>query len=261
MIKNENEMNDTLKTIFNLKSIRNYSDKEISKVNLDIIIRASVRAANASGRQSYSIIVIDDKDLLKKYFYSANKGLLFCVDYNRIIDAAEYLNHTFASNNIRFFITGTTDTILAAQTAVIAAKSLTIDSLFTNSIHREELDIVYDDFNLPKKFCFPLIAVCLGYPSKEPKYLKGRLTGLGVIHYNKYHRLSKEELESLIQEYDNEEDNIALSWENWKEMGFKHYLDWFYSRWSREIPTEKLKEFHLILEKSGFIDPEWYYKK
>jgi hypothetical protein len=121
--------------------------------------------------------------------------------------------------------------------------------------------MVYDDFNLPKKFCFPLIALCLGYPSKEPKYLKGRLSGLGVVHYNRYHRLSKEELDKLIQEYDDEENRIALSWENWKEMGFKHYLDWFYTRWSREIPAEKLKEFHLILEKSGFIDPECYNKK
>jgi nitroreductase len=243
MIKNDNELNSTLKTIFSLRSIRSYSEKEISNENLNLIIKASVRAANASGRQSYSIIVIDDKHLLKKYFYAANKGLLYCVDFNRIIDAAEHLNHTFASNNLRFFITGTTDTILAAQTAVIAAKSLAIDSLFTNSIHREELNKVYEDFNLPQKFCFPLIALCLGYASKEPKYLKGRLTDLGVVHYNKYNRLSKKELENLINYYDD------------------HYLDWFYTRWSREIPQEKLREFHLILKKTGFIDPEWYKSK
>ena len=261
MIKDINGINETLKTIYNLRSIRNYSEKEISTENLNLIIEASVRAANASSRQSYSIVVIDDEDLLKKYFYNANKGLLYCVDFNRIIDAAKYLDHTFASNNLRFFITGTTDTILAAQTAAIAAKSLSIDSLFTNSIHREEIDIVFEDFNLPETFCFPLIALCLGYPSKEPECLKGRLTGLGVVHHNKYHRLTPEELEILVQKYDDEESHIALSWENWKDKGFSHYLDWFYSRWSRELPSEKLKEFHLMLEKTGFIDPEWYFIK
>ncbi|MFX0024159.1 MAG: nitroreductase family protein [Candidatus Hermodarchaeota archaeon] len=258
MIKDYNKLNNTLKTIFSLRSIRSYSKKEITEENLNLIIRASVRAANASGRQNYSIIVVNDKELLKKYFYSANKGLLYCVDYNRIIDAAKYLNHTFASNNLRFFITGTTDTILAAQTATIAAKSLGIDSLFTNSVHREKLEVVYEDFDLPKTMCFPLIALCLGYASEEPKFLKGRLTNSGVIHYNRYRRLDAKELNNLIQEYDDDEKHIALSWESWKEMGFKHYLDWFYTRWSREIPEEKLKEFHLMLKKTGFIDTRLY---
>ena len=261
MITDNNSINNTLKTIFNLRSIRNYSEKEISKENLNLIIRASVRAANASGRQSYSIIVIDDKNLLKKYFYGANKGLLFCVDFNRIMDAAKYLNHNFASNNLRFFITGATDTILAAQTAVIAAKSLAIDSLFTNSIHREELKIVYEEFNLPDKFCFPLIALCLGYASKEPKKLRGRLTGLGVVHYNKYHRLTEKELGDLIQEYDDPKNHLDLPKEDWRDIGFNHYLDWFYTVWSREIPKEKLKEFHLKLRNTGFIEPEYYNNK
>ncbi|MFX0005876.1 MAG: nitroreductase family protein [Candidatus Hermodarchaeota archaeon] len=258
MRKAVNELNETIKTILSLRSIRNYSEKKISEENLNLIIRASVRAANASGRQSYSIIVVDDKHLLKKYFYTADKGLLYCVDFNRIIDAAKYLNHTYALNSLRFFITGTTDTILAAQTATIAAKSLGIDSLFTNSVHREDLNLVYKDFNLPEKFCFPLIALCLGYAAEEPKYLKGRLTNSGVIHYNRYHRLDDQELNNLIQEYDDEHKRIGLTWESWQKMGFKHYLDWFYTRWSREIPQEKLKEFHLILKKTGFIDARWY---
>jgi hypothetical protein len=106
--------------------------------------------------------------------------------------------------------------------------------------------------------CFPLIALCLGYASEEPTYLKGRLTNSGVIHYNRYQRLNKQDIENLIEAYDNKEKHIGLSWESWKEMGFKHYLDWFYTRWSREIPEDKLKEFHLILKKTGFIDPIWY---
>ncbi|MFX1418221.1 MAG: nitroreductase family protein [Promethearchaeota archaeon] len=261
MIENSNAMNDTLKTIFNLRSIRNFSEREISKYNLNLIIKASMRAANASGRQSYSIIVIDEKNLLEKYFYVADKGLLFCVDYNRLMDTAKYLNHNYALNNLRFFVTGATDTILAAQTAAIAAKSLGIDSLFTNSIHREELDILFDDFNLPKKYCFPLIALCLGYASREPNVLKGRLTGLGVVHYNKYQRLNEKELGDIIQEYDDEKNHLDLPKKDWREAGFNHFLDWFYTVWSRELPAEKLKEFHLTLKNTGFIDPEWYHEK
>jgi len=47
-----------------------------------------------------------------------------------------------------------TDTALAAQTAVIAAGSLGIDYLFTNSIHCGDLRGFCEKFNLPDKLCF-----------------------------------------------------------------------------------------------------------
>lgn len=52
--------------------------------------------------------------------------------------------------NMESFVTGSTNTILAAQTALI-----------------------------------------LGYAAKEPAYMKGRLSGPGVVHFAQYHRLSR----------------------------------------------------------------------
>ena len=58
------------------------------------------------------------------------------------------------------FVTGSTDTILAAQTACIAAKSLGIDSLFTQrGLHRRDISQVFKTLNLPDKYCFPLVAL------------------------------------------------------------------------------------------------------
>jgi hypothetical protein len=211
-----------------------------------------MQAANASARQSYSIIVVEDRQIMAKLGYVGSKALIFCVDYNRIIDTAEYLGKSFQSKDIVSFITGSVDTVLASQTAAIAAKSLGIDSMFTNCIHRVPLKDVYELLNLPSENCFPLIELILGYPQTEPTYQKGRLSGNGIIHYGQYHRLNYRELSGIVAEYDDIEKHLGLI-ENWSEMGLSHYLEWFYEKWSGKMPDEKQQEFYSALLEAGFF--------
>jgi len=259
-------MNDTLRTIHSLRSIHgDFSNREISSEDLGTILNACVRAATASFRQSYSVVVVEDRAVMKEFLpYEGSKALIFCVDYNRLMDTGKHLNHSFSDNEkgIIAFITGSIDALLVAQTAAIAAKSLGIDSLFTNSIHyRQDIDRIYKQLGLPEKHCFPLVALILGYPSKEPDHLKGRLKK-GVIHYNKYHNLSSEELDEIIEEYD-ELDNYSWLHQyegTGKEQEFHHYLDWFYTVWLARsgknfyYNTKKLGEFHEILQRAGFLE-------
>jgi len=157
-------MNETLRTIHSLRTIHgDFSEREVSEANLTTALEASVRAANTSGRQSYAIVVLDDRAKMKKLFgYQGSRALIYCVDFARIRALAKHLGHEFDSDHIIGFITGTMDTMLAAQTAVIAAKSLGIDSLITNSLHRNSLDKVYEALKLPPTSCFPLVTVVLG---------------------------------------------------------------------------------------------------
>jgi nitroreductase len=247
-------MNETLDTIHKLRSIRSFSEKEVTDTDLNIILDAAVRAATAGMQQSYSIVVMKDKELLKEFFYNASKALVFCVDHNRLVDTAKHINQVYLVDRLEAFVTGSTDTILAAQTAAIAAKSLGIDSLFTNSIHRTNFRI-YGLLNLPERYCFPLISLCLGYPSKKPNHKKGRLRNFGIINYNKYQRLSTEELDKIIEEYDKEEN--CLTFVKWKEMGFKHYLDWYFTECFTSVDTPETKaitkSFYSILKKVCYL--------
>jgi nitroreductase len=246
-------MNETLQTIRSLRTIHgNFSRRDVPAEDLQTILEACMHAANASARQSYSIVVLEDRQTMAKLGYVGSKALIFLVDYNRIIDAAEYLGKPFHSREIVSFITGSIDTVLASQTAAIAAKSLGIDSMFTNCIHRVPLKDVYDLLNLPSGNCFPLIELILGYPQTEPVYQKGRLSGKGIIHYGRYHRLDPEELSGIVKEYDNKEKHLGMI-ENWDEMGFSHYLEWFYEKWSGKILDEKQREFYSVLLEAGFL--------
>jgi FMN reductase [NAD(P)H] len=246
-------MNETLNTIRSLRTIHgNFSKRDLSQEDLQTILDATVCAANASARQSYSIVVVEDRGVMKTLGYEGSKALIFCVDYNRIRDTADFIRKPFHSQEIVSFITGFVDTVLAAQTAAIAAKSLRIDSMFTNCIHRLRLQDVYDLLHLPEENCFPVIELLLGYPQQEPEYQKGRLSGKGIVHYGQYRRLSQKELQEVVAEYDDKDKHIGLI-SDWEKLGFTHYLDWFYEKWSGKIPDEKQQEFYQALTAAGFL--------
>jgi nitroreductase len=237
-------MNETLNTIDQLRSVRSFTDQPISKENLDTILGASIRTANASSRQSYSIIVLTDQEKMQTVCgYKGAVTLVYCVDCNRLTDIADYLKQNYERSITGDFITGSTDTVLAAQTAVIAAKSLGIDSLITNGVHRQDFKKIYEVLKLPESSCFPLLAVVLGYPQATSELKKGR-TKAGVIHYEEYKRLKEEEIEAEISLFDSEDHKYGV-YADWKSMGFEHYYEWFYQVWNR---TQEDKYYPFLKE-------------
>jgi len=250
-------MNETLQTIHNLRSIHgDFSDREVSDEDLETILSASIRAANAGNMQTYSIVVVDDKAVMKELcHYVGSATLVFCVDHSRIVDAAQYLNRSFSPKTAGWFITGSTDAILAAQTAAIAAKSLGIDSLFTSSLYRGDFTRVYRLLNIPEKYCFPLITLVLGYPKTEPKFKKGRLSGSGIIHRGKYHRLTADELSGMIQEYDDPERHLSVA-VGWEKQGLKHSLDRIFTWWGEGGDDKSSRQLFAALMWTGFFEKE-----
>lgn len=256
-------MNETIRTLHSLHTTHGrFSPKEVPDRDLEIILDACVRAASASARQSYSVIVIDDKDVMKEHFdYTGSKALLFCVDFTRLADIADYLQHPYACGGLQDFITGSTDTILAAQNAAVAATSLGISTLFTNSVHRKDLGKLHEAFKLPGQLCFPLITLILGYSEAVPQAVRGRLKGPGVIHYSEYKRLDTGGLKELVQEHDRPETQMGLEFfKRDGSLGYERYLDWFYSVWSKpkagEIRQKKAQALVAFLKDAGFLESD-----
>lgn len=250
--------NETLKTIEGLRTIHgNFQDKPLPEAALQTILQASVRAANASNMQSYSIVVVKDRQKMKEVCtYQGSCMLLYCVDFNRLKASAEHLGHAYFPDNMTAFVTASINAALAVQTAAIAARSLGIDYLITNGIHRGDMDRVWRLLELPATHCFPLIAMVLGYPTEEPKHQKGRLSGPGVIHDGQYHRPTRDEVAEIVRQYDDPERHLALN-EDWKAAGHKHYLDWYFKEWlGGSKPTEQETQLLRFLRRSGFVEPQ-----
>ena len=246
--------NGTLKTIHSLRSIHgNFTSRPIPDAALQAILGACVRAANASNNQSYAIIVVKDpKKMMQVCGYTGSCVLVFCADYNRIEAEAKLMGYTYDPSTMEHFVTASTNTVLAAQTAVIAAKSLGIDSLLTNGVHRGDMARLWKLLDLPETHCFPIIALVLGYPTTEPAFMRGRLTGMGVIHDDSYHDLTQAEIEDLIRKYDQPEQHLALQ-EDWSAKGYKHYLDWYFKEWAgRNAGGES--QILRVLKRAGFVE-------
>jgi FMN reductase [NAD(P)H] len=227
-------MNETLQTIMQLRSERQFTEKPIDKEDLETILEASIRTANSSSRQAYSIIVITDQKKIPIICGFRGAALLvYCVDQNRLMDIAGYMKQDYEMGTTMDFLSGGTDAVLAAQTAVIAATSLGIDSLITNGVLRQNFHRSYELLNLPKERCFPMIGVVLGYSASKEKHYKERLRN-GVIHYDTYQHMTDQQIEEEIKRFDDPEGKIGLTtYSQWEKMGYAHYYEWFYQVWNK----------------------------
>jgi nitroreductase len=110
-------MNPTLDTLQSLRTIHGaFSDQPISSDDVATILETATRAANASNRQSYSIIDVDDPEMMAQLTgYQGSRLLLFCVDFNRLAATAARLGHEFTIRGVTPFLTGAIDTTLAAK--------------------------------------------------------------------------------------------------------------------------------------------------
>ena len=85
-------MNDTLKIMFDHRSIRKYTDQAITKETLQQILKAACNGSTMGNMQLYSIIVTQDKEKMQEMapFHfnqpiatNAPLILTFCADFNR----------------------------------------------------------------------------------------------------------------------------------------------------------------------------------
>lgn len=248
-------MNETLQTIHDLHTTRNFADRTIPDADLQVVLEASVRAGSGSNRQSYSIVVVQDREVMKSICgFQAPVLLLYCIDTNRMADLAQHLGCPYGMDPAWMITTGAVDAVMAAQTAAIAARSLGIDSLFTNGIHRGDPERVFAALDLPERNCLPLIAVLLGYAKEDDGKRKGRLCGPGLIHYGRYHRLTADERRAQIAEYDDPKRHLGLC-QDWAEKGAAHYLEFVFTQWCKpfDATTQAPTAMTGVLQKHGFI--------
>ncbi len=92
-------MNETIKLLFERKSVRTFENKCISKEDLDSIFRSSVEATTAGCQQLYTILNITNQTIKnklsvtcdnQKFISDAPLVLIFLADCRRWLDSYEY---------------------------------------------------------------------------------------------------------------------------------------------------------------------------
>lgn len=202
-------MNETIETILNHRSIRKFTDQELSDEQIRIIIQAAQQASTSSYVMAYTIIGVTDPEIKKQLaevsgqFYVEKNGQLFvfCADLSRIqaiqaqVEEKQVMEENLESTEQ--FIVATVDAALAAQNAAIAAESLGLGICYLGSL-RNDIERVSDILQLPD-YVYPLFGMAMGYPNHEPEK-KPRFPMEVIYHENTYKK--HPEQDKYVQDFD-----------------------------------------------------------
>lgn len=174
--------NQTIDSIYNRRSIRSYSNKELDSKTIEKLINAAVQAPSAVNRQTWEFVVITEQSLKDKiadtFIYSkmvkdAPAAILVCGNLERALPAEAQ----------DFWIQ---DCSAATTNLLLAAHSLNIGTVWTGVYpSKERVDFYKQLLNLPENIV-PFALIPMGYPDKE--YGEKAYRTPEKIHYNNWNK-------------------------------------------------------------------------
>jgi len=198
--------NETVKLLFERSSCRNFSNKKIPEPIMSLVLEAGVHAPTAGNLQPYSIIRIENVEAKRKlakmceqnFIASSPVLLLFCLDFHRNERWAKLMIAPYtATCSFRHFWVAFQDTIICAQNICTAADSMGLGSVYIGTVVDYAAQ-VRAMLKLPKG-AFPVVLLCLGYPTKRPQP-RNKLGIKTIVHVDHYREMKDTELTAAFNE-------------------------------------------------------------
>jgi len=188
--------NQTIETLMNRKSVRKYTDRKLSKDELEVIVRAGQQAAFAS--QLYSVLYSTEGPIA----FHAPIWFVICVDAYKVERFMKLRGWDIVTNDLTLLLLGMQDAAYMAQNMVMAAESLGIGSCFLGAVSSSasRIKTLSERFELPNRV-LPMVELVVGYPDEDfptrPRYPLAF-----TLFENKYPDLSDEEVKTAMKVMD-----------------------------------------------------------
>ena len=241
-------MNQIIQSLFDRKSVRVFTDREITPEDKSLILRAATQAPTAGNQQLYTIIDVTDqaiKDTLVRtcdnqpFIADAKMVLIFCADCKKWYDAFRFAGCEPRLPGVGDLALAISDATIAAQNAVVAAESLGIGSCYIGDI-MENCEAHRELLHLPR-YVFPCCMLVFGYPTEQQinRAKPQRSPMDSIVHENVYHEMDGAELEALL------DIRVAAgnTYENWIRAFCKRKYNSEFSREMSRSVSEYLKDF------------------
>jgi nitroreductase/FMN reductase (NADPH)/FMN reductase [NAD(P)H] len=200
-------MNETIKQLFERKSVRVFEDKHIGEEDRRLILESATMAPSAGNQQLYTIIDITDDALKEKlaqtcdhqpFIAQADMVLVFCADCRKWVQAFREAGCVPRQPGAGDLLLAVTDTAIAAQNAVVAAQSMGIGSCYIGDI-LENAELHRDMLHLPA-YVVPAVMLVFGYPTKQQRERKKpeRVELKYIVHENSYQPTEGEQLRCMF---------------------------------------------------------------
>ena len=245
-----------ISSLTNHRSIRRYTDKDISRELLAEILKAGIRASNTGNMQLYSVVVTRDAALKRQLapahfnqpmITNAPVVLTFCADINRFVKWCRLRNANVGFDNAETLVSAIIDTSLFAQNVCLSAEEhgLGVCYLGTTTYNPDQIIRV---LNLPKGV-MPITTVSVGFPAETPE-LTSRLPLNAVVHDEQYHDYSDADIENAYLEMEKDPKNQVFIQENKKENLAQVFAEVRYAKESNEHFSQVLLD---TLKQQGML--------
>lgn len=244
-------MNNTIDTIKNHRSIRQYLDKDISDEIIDEIVKSAQSMPNSINGQQTSVIVVRDKKKKEKlaelvgnqeYVAKAPVFLVFVMDFYRTYLAGEKtgLKQTI-HEDIEGILAGSVDVGIALGASVIAAESLGLGTVPIGGIRKNPEEVI-ELLGLPK-YTFPMVGLVIGYPADE-SHKKPRIPFNSFKHNESYNaKIVEESIDIYDEQMSKYLSEIGRSEQetNWSTFTSRIYQSVYYPKVKDAIDKQGLK--------------------
>lgn len=236
------ETNQTVRELFERKSVRAFSEREISDDEKKQILYAAAEAPTAGCQQLYTVLDITDPEKKKAlaescdhqpFIEKAPLVLVFCSDCLRWLNAYSEAGLSPRKPGAGDFLLSLTDTAIAAQNAVTAAWSLGIGSCYIGDI-LENAEIQKEILLLPE-YVVPTVMVVFGFPTEQQKEREkpSRFAIENIVFENAYPKQDGNDLRKMFA----------------KRCGELPFNEWIEKFCNRKYESDFSKEMNRSAEK------------
>ncbi len=172
-------MNHTIETILKRRSIRKYTNQEISQETIELLLQAGMNAPSAVAKDPWHFLVLKNNQTIKDLLPAMPNGKMLEHAQAAIIVLGDLsLAH---DNQLSYLLQ---DCSAAIENILLAATSLGIGSCWVG-IHPREArgQFVKEKFDLPDNI-IPVSVISLGYPAE--KIPTRNRYNQAKVHWEKY---------------------------------------------------------------------------
>lgn len=231
------------------RTIRNYTSQTIPESLLREIIDEAMHAPTTGNMQLYSVVATYSPEI-RRQLAPAHFGqpqltgcavaLTVCADFNRFVKWCKQRHAEPGYDNLQSLTTAFLDAAIFAQAIVEAAEKRGLGTCYLGTTTYNAPQIA-EVLGLPTRVV-PVTTITIGYPADNGAD-SGRLPVDAVLHIDKYHDYSAEDIDRLYAEKEGREDSAQFVAENGKQTLAQVFTDVRYTKDANEQFSKVLGDF------------------
>ena len=245
-----------MESINRRRSIRKYSDKEVSGDLLTRLLKEAERTQTMGNLQLYSVIVTRSEEkkrqLAPAHFNQpmvtgAPVVLTFCADFRRTTRWAEERKATPGYDNFISFVNAASDTLLYTQTFCNLADEEGLGYCYLGTTIYMPQQII-EVLQLPR-LVMPVATITLGWPDENPP-LSDHLPIEAIVHDETYNDYTADRIDRFYTEKESLPENQEFVRINNKDTLAQVFTDIRYTKKDNEAMSATLID---VLKRQGFM--------